>query len=97
MQITGALERQQYRYKANDNCNSLSCGIFQAVPRSIVMCMYLGMVASGVHWSFNRACTIYIIQIHTLLHNGTFLKRGKHCTRRLMKFDKVIACQVMTL
>ena len=52
MQITGALELQQYRYIANDNCNSLSCGIFctvQAIPRSIVMYMYLGTVASGVH------------------------------------------------
>ena len=48
MQITGALELQQYRYIANDNCNSLSCGIFctvQGIPRSIVICMYLGMVS----------------------------------------------------
>ena len=48
MQIICALERQQYRYIAIYNYNSLSCGIFctvQAIPRSIVMCMYLGMVS----------------------------------------------------
>ena len=83
MQIICAIELQQYRYIANDNCNSLSCDIFctvQGIPRSIVMCMHLGMVASGVHWSFNRACAIYKIQTHALLHNVAFLKRGEGCS-----------------
>ena len=51
MQIICARELQQYRYIANDNCNSLSCGIFctvQAIPRSIVCHAHTGY---GCQWS----------------------------------------------
>ena len=52
MQTICALELQQYGYIAIYNCNSLSCGKFctvQVIPRSIVMCMYSGIAASGVY------------------------------------------------